>query len=73
MVEERENNQTANPSSDCPVILHLSDLHFGLDDSRQGDVDAAEVLNALSASVVGLSPDWKPSPYISVISGDTRC
>ena len=68
MAEETETNQTANRSNDCPVILHLSDLHFGLDGSRQGDVDAAEVLNGLIASVVGLPPDWKPS--IVCITGD---
>jgi len=61
MAEEKENNQPANPSSDCPVILHLSDLHFGSDDSRQGEADLYAVLDPLIALVADLQADWKPT------------
>lgn len=68
MAEQTERGQAATLSRNCPVILHLSDLHFGLDNSRQGDVDAHEVLGALMTSVLKLPSDWKPT--MVCITGD---
>ena len=39
MVEDIETTVSTKTEGEVPVILHLSDLHFGSDESCQGEID----------------------------------
>lgn len=54
--------------NDCPVILHISDLHFGKPMIKGGLQDRQVVFDQFVETLTGLSPDWKPT-YVC-ITGD---
>ena len=67
---EGSNTTTSNrgDASKPPVILHLSDLHFGYDSSEQQQSDRKLVLDHLGATITSLDLDWRPD--IVCVSGD---
>lgn len=62
--------QHASPSSSDGdrVILHLSDLHFGYDKDKDGEVAQEKNLRKLIDVVAALDTGWKPS--IVCVTGD---
>lgn len=59
---------TSCNDKDCPVILHISDLHFGKPITKGGLRDRQVVFDQFVETLTGLSPDWKPT-YVC-ITGD---
>lgn len=68
MVEETQHSQAANSAGDCPVILHLSDLHFGRDKTEMEEQNRKLVLRLLTDKVLELDEGWQPT-YLC-ITGD---
>ena len=50
------------------VLLHLSDLHFGADETAAGITDRALCLDRLFESISALESDWRPTAV--VVTGD---
>lgn len=60
---------TASPTVDKrPVILHLSDLHFGWDGDVRRQEERTLTLKGLGETVMNLDTDWRPNCIC--ISGD---
>ena len=59
---------TSGNDEGCPVILHISDLHFGKPMTSGELRDRQIVFGQFMETLTGLSPDWKPN-YVC-ITGD---
>ena len=57
-----------NTGEEPPVILHLSDLHFGRDVGGQKNAERKLVLDQLADKVVSLDAAWRPT--VVCITGD---
>ncbi len=57
-----------DPGRADAVLLHLSDLHFGADDSARDINDRALCLDKLLESLTALPPEWQPGAI--VVTGD---
>ena len=68
MAREPHQNQKTPTPTDCPVILHISDLHFGYDENPQRKDDRNLALNYLADRIISLDKAWHPK-YIC-ITGD---
>ncbi len=68
MAEQIEHSQTATPPRDSPVILHLSDLHFGNDENPQRRDDRKAAMACLADRIASLDGSWHPK-YVC-ITGD---
>jgi predicted MPP superfamily phosphohydrolase len=62
------NNTIIKQNSAPIVMLHLSDLHFGCDESEQAVIDRNAVFDLLVDEMENLEEDWKPK--IVCITGD---
>jgi hypothetical protein len=69
MTEQANDRHEGNRRSDCPVVLHLSDLHFGKAVSEQGKHDRKLICDSLVETLLKLEgEEWKPSHLC--ITGD---
>lgn len=68
MAIETNQSQLAAKPADCPVILHVSDLHFGYNENTQTKDDRTKALGCLADRVTALDREWHPE-YIC-ITGD---
>jgi len=68
MTGELHQNQKPLASTDSPVILHISDLHFGYNENPQTKDDRNLALNCLADRIISLGKVWHPK-YIC-ITGD---
>ena len=68
MAIETNHNQVATKPADCPVILHISDLHFGRDKTKTEKQNRKLVLKLLGEKILDLGEGWRPS-YLC-ITGD---
>lgn len=67
MAIETNHSQVAAKPTDCPVILHISDLHFGLAENEAEEHNNQLVLDELAKEVLG-DEEWRPS--FLCITGD---
>lgn len=68
MAIETNHSQVPAKPTDCPVILHISDLHFGYDENQQTKDDRKLALDSLADRIMPLDKVWHPK-YIC-ITGD---
>lgn len=68
MAEPMGNNEVSNRPRECPVILHLSDLHFGNDENPQIQDDRRAAMECLANRIASLDRLWHPR-YVC-ITGD---
>lgn len=68
MVIEINHSQVAAKPGDCPVILHISDLHFGIEQTPTEEQERKLVLNLLAEKILQFGTGWQPN-YLC-ITGD---
>lgn len=68
MAIETNQSRVALKPTDYPVILHISDLHFGYDENLQTKDDRKKALDCLADRITNLDKSWHPK-YIC-ITGD---
>lgn len=58
MAIETNQSQVALKPTDYPVILHISDLHFGYDENLQTKDDRKKALDCLADRITNLDKSW---------------